>query len=505
MRIVKRRTFVSTALASAATASLPIGRLFADDNRPVTVFSDINALKLDGNETTIEKAVLKELADSLSGHIVLPNSEGYDEARKLWNGMIDKRPALIVQCLSPQDVQQAVNLAREYELLTAVRGGGHNIAGKGCCDGGIQINCSTMTGVAVNPDEGWATAEPGVLLGAVDRGTQPYGKATPAGVVSHTGAAGLTLGGGFGKLSRRYGLTADNVIYFDIVLPSGELKRVTADSDPDLFWALRGGGGNFGVVTKFAYRLYDVGTDFLTGVAMHSMTNARDVWNFYADFMATASKDLQVSCSGISLPNGQGFVNISIFYGGDPAEGEKAIAPLLNFGKPVRTDFGVKKYLKIQSQTDRNVPHGQQYYQKAGFMKELDSGLIDTLVEITKNPKPFTQTMNFTQVGGAINEIATDATAYANRDAEVQIVFGGGWPKPVDEGEDWVNMIRTDWENVYPFTDGFYTNNEMADDRDNDQKVRSNYGENYDRLVQIKNTIDPNNLFRLNSNVKPTV
>jgi hypothetical protein len=484
---------------------MPVGRLFADDNRPVTALSDINILKLDGAQTTVEKAVLKELADSLSGHIVLPTSEGYDDARKLWNGMIDKRPALIVQCLSPQDVQQAVNLAREYELLTAVRGGGHNIAGKGSCDGGLQINCSTMTQVSVNPDERWATAEPGVLLGAVDRGTQPYGLATPAGVVSHTGAAGLTLGGGFGKLSRRYGLTCDNVLWFDIVLPSGELKRVSAESDPDLFWALRGGGGNFGVVTKFAYQLHDVGTDFLSGVAMHPIKNAKDVWNFYVDFMAGADKDLQVSCSGISMPNGKGFVNISIFYGGDPKDGEKAIEPLLNFGNPMRTDFGVKKYLKIQSQTDRNVPHGQQYYQKAGFMSEVDSGLINTLVDITKNPKPFTQTMNFTQVGGQINEVDTAATAYANRNAEAQLVFGGGWPKPVEGQEDWIELIRADWENVYPYTDGFYTNNEMADDSDNDKKVVSNYGENYDRLVKIKNEIDPMNLFRLNSNVKPTV
>jgi len=333
---VKRRTFVKSALATAATASFPIGRLFADDNRPVSVLSDINAIKLDGNETTIEKAVLKELSESLSGHVLLPSSEGYDQARKLWNGMIDKHPALIVQCLSPDDVQQSVNLAREYELLTAVRGGGHNIAGKGSCEGGIMINCANMTAVAVDPKERWATAEPGVLLGAVDRSTQPYGLATPAGVVSHTGAAGLTLGGGFGKLSRRYGLTCDNVRYFDIVLPSGEFKRVSAESDPDLFWALRGGGGNFGVVTKFSYQLHDVGTDFLSGVAMHPIKNARDVWNFYAEFAASAPNDLQVSCSGISMPGGKGFVNISIFYGGDPTEGEKIIEPLLKFGKPMR-------------------------------------------------------------------------------------------------------------------------------------------------------------------------
>ncbi len=499
---MKRRTFVTSSLAAAVSASFPVGRLFAADGQPITALSDIRAVKLNGSETTIEKAVLKELAGSLSGHILLPSSEGYDTARKGWNGMIDKNPALIVQCANADDITNAVNLAREYELLTAVRGGGHNIAGKGTCAGGIQISCTPMQGVSVDSDARTATVESGVLLGAVDAATQPYGLATPAGVVSHTGAAGLTLGGGFGKLSRTLGLTSDNVNYFDIVTADGDFKRVTEKSDPNLFWALRGGGGNFGVVTGFQYQLHQVGTEFLSGAAMHPIKNAKEVLSFYAELVATAPNELQVSCTTVMFPTGKGFVNISVFYAGDPAEGEKLIEPLRNFGTPMRVDIKVNPYLKIQSSTDRNVPRGQQYYQKAGLMKEVSPGLIDALVDITKNPKPFTQTMNFTQVGGMINELPMDATAYPNRDAEAQIVVGGGWPKPVEEAGEWIDLIRKDWKTVVPYTNGFYVNNSIGEE--DDKVVNKNYGGNYARLVEVKNQYDPMNLFRLNANVKPT-
>ena len=501
---MKRRTFVTSTLAVAASASFPLGRLLAADGQPLAVLSDINAVKLDGSETTIEKAVLKELANSLTGHILLPNSEGYDSARKGWNGMIDKHPALIVQCMNKSDITHAVNLAREYELLTAVRGGGHNIAGKGTCEGGIQISCTPMQGVSVDADARTATVEPGVLIGAVDAATQVYGLATPAGVVSHTGAAGLTLGGGFGKLSRTLGLTSDNVNYFDIVTADGDFKRVTAKSDPDLFWALRGGGGNFGVVTAFNYQLHQVGTEFLSGAAMHPIKNAKEVLSFYAELIATAPNELQASCTTLVFPTGKGFVNISAFYAGDPAEGEKVIGPLKNFGKPMRTDFKVQKYIDIQKTTDRNVPVGQQYYQKAGLMKAVDPGLIEAIVEITQNPKPFTETMNFTQIGGMINELPMDASAYPNRDAEAQIVVGGGWPKPVEEAGEWVDLIRKDWKTVVPYTNGFYVNNSIGEEDDKRDRIRSNYGDNYDRLVEVKNEYDPTNLFRLNSNIKPT-
>ncbi|TDJ42857.1 MAG: FAD-binding oxidoreductase [Gammaproteobacteria bacterium] len=499
---MKRRTFVTSSLAAAASASFPIARLFAADGQPITAVSDIRAVKLDGSETTIEKAVLKEFAGSLSGHILLPNSEGYDSARKGWNGMIDKHPALIVQCANANDITNAVNLAREYELLTAVRGGGHNIAGKGTCEGGIQISCTPMQGVTVDAEARTAIAESGVLLAAVDAATQVYGLATPAGVVSHTGAAGLTLGGGFGKLSRTLGLTSDNVNYFDIVTADGDFKRVTEKSDPNLFWALRGGGGNFGVVTAFEYQLHQVGTEFLSGAAMHPIKNAKEVLSFYAELVATAPNELQVSCTTVMFPTGKGFVIISVFYSGDPAEGEKIIEPLKNFGTPMRTDFNVKPYLEIQSSTDRNVPPGQQYYQKAGLMKAVAPGLIDAMVDITKNPKPFTQTMNFTQVGGMINALPMDASAYPNRDAEAQIVLGGGWPKPVEEAGEWIDLIRTDWKTVVPFTDGFYVNNSIGEE--DDKVVNKNYGENYARLVEVKNQYDPMNLFRLNANIKPT-
>jgi hypothetical protein len=501
---VKRRTFCRSALATAISASLPVGRILAaTDAATLGALTDLRAVTGDGNEKIIERAVVRELAASLDGYILLPSSDGYDAARMGWNGMIDKHPALIVRCMNVSDVTNAINLAREYELLTAVRGGGHSAAGKSVCEDGIMIDCSQMTEVTVDADARSATAQPGVLLGAVDRATQAYGLATPAGVVSHTGAAGLTLGGGFGKLSRKYGLTADNTRYFDIVTPSGEFMRANVSENPDLFWALRGGGGNFGVVTKFEYQLHPVGTQFLTGSVMHPLSSAKDVLTFVGEFQVNAPKEVQTSVTSLLLPNGKGFVTPSFFYNGDPAEGEKVMQPLLDFGKPANVDVGIKDYIEIQSKVDRNVPHGNHYYQKSAFFDSLQPELIDVVVELLADPKPVPTTINFTQVGGAIGEIANSATAYANRDAGVQIVMGGSWPKPTDQAEAYIAAYRRDWARIEPFTQGFYINNMMGDE--GDKKIRANFGENYERLVEIKNKYDPTNLLRLNANVAPTV
>ncbi|MDP6695495.1 MAG: FAD-dependent oxidoreductase, partial [Gammaproteobacteria bacterium] len=275
---MKRRAFVNSSLAAAVSAALP-GSAFANEHflqqagdkfcgnhinctpQPVgsAVLSDIEIVTLDGGTKVVEKAVLKELQSSLAGNLLLPTTEGYESARKVWNGMIDHKPAVIVQVTNATDIQNAINVAREYRALTSLRGGGHNVAGKGMCEGGIAIDCSRMNKVTCDPLFRRATAEPGVLLGAVDRGTQPYDLATPAGVVSHTGAAGLTLGGGFGKLSRRLGLTCDSVTAIDLVTPDGVQRHATVNENSDLFWGLRGGGGNFGAVTKFEYQCYEVG------------------------------------------------------------------------------------------------------------------------------------------------------------------------------------------------------------------------------------------------------
>jgi hypothetical protein len=497
---MKRRAFLQTAVAGAMSAAMPARSIWAASSE---INSNIDAIKLNGDSTVIEKAVAAEFEAALNGHVILPSTEGYDAARASWNGMIDKHPALIVRCVDASDVSSAVNLAREYELLTAVRGGGHSVAGKSNCEGGILIDLTEMQAISVDPEARSAKVQPGVLLGGVDVATQKFGMATPAGVVSHTGAAGLTLGGGFGKLSRVYGLTADNTRYFDIVTPDGEFRRANVSENPDLFWALRGGGGNFGVVTQFEYQLHPVGTDFLTGALVFPLEKSEAVLNFYADWITTAPKELQTSIAAICLPNGKGFINMSIFYAGDPAAGEKVIEPMRAFDKPQRDDIAVKKYIDLQKRTDRNVPHGQQYYQKAGFMKTIEPGLVEAAVSTLNNPKPFTQTVNFTQVGGAISEIDMGATAYANRDAAAQVVLGGSWRKKVDEQEEWIELIRADWKKMYPYTNGFYINNMMGDE--GDARVRANFGSNYDRLVELKNKYDPMNLFRLNANVRPTV
>ncbi len=396
-----------------------------------------------------------------------------------------------------------MNLAREYGLLTSIKGGGHSIAGKALADGGLTIDCSMMQGTAVDVDARAAFVEPGVLLGGVDVATQKYGLATPAGVVSHTGAAGLTLGGGFGKLSRTHGLTSDNVRSIELVTADGEFRRATVSENPDLFWGLRGAGANFGVVTQFEYQLHEVGKTFLHGGAMHNIKDAQQVLEFWGELVASVPYEVDMSLSVIMFPNGKGFANISGFYFGDPADGEKALEPIMTYGKPMNVNFTAKDYVEMQKETDRNVPHGQQYYQKTGFFTEIGPDLAAVVGEMTKNPKPFTQTINFTQVGGMINELAPDATAYPNREAEVSMVMGGGWPKPVDEAEAWIEMIRQDWKRIEPHTAGLYNNNWMGDDKD--LRIHENFGSNYPRLVELKNKFDPENLFRVNANIQPTV
>lgn len=501
---MKRRTFCTHALATAVAGTMPVGRLMAAAAEPAgKVLTDINAVTTDGGTTVIKQAVIRELQAALRGQLLLPNSDGYDIARKGWNGMIDRRPALIVQCKGASDVMNAVHVAREHSLLTAVRGGGHSASGNFVCQGGMMIDLSPMRSVRVDPGRRSAWAEPGVLLGALDHESQAFGLATPAGVVSHTGAAGLTLGGGFGHLSRKYGLTIDNVRYFDVVTASGEFKRAGASENPDLFWGLRGGGGNFGVVTSIEYQLHPLGPRFLAGSILHPLKQAREVLSFFAEFQGNAPDELQVDATVLLLPGGGGFIGFSAFYIGDIAAGEKALQPLRAFGKPMNDDIGAKNYIDIQRQTDRNVPHGQQYYQKAGFFNSIQPGLVDALVNITEHPKPFAYTIIFSQVGGAIAKIDAGATAYANRDAQLQIVLGGAWPKPVEQADEYKAMLRKDWETVAPFTSGFYVNNMMGDE--GERKIRANYGANYDRLVKLKNKYDPTNLFRLNANVLPAV
>ncbi len=520
---MKRRAFVNSSLAAAVSAAIqgsglanehflqqPGDKFCGNDinctPQPVgsAVLSDIDVVTLDGSTKVMEKAVLKELQKAIDGNLLLPSTEGYESARKVWNGMIDHHPAVIVQVTNASDMQHAINVARDYRALTSLRGGGHNVAGKGMCEGGIAIDCSRMNKVTCDPLFRRATAEPGVLLGAVDRGTQPYDLATPAGVVSHTGAAGLTLGGGFGKLSRRFGLTCDSVSSIELITPDGEFRRATVNENSDLFWGLRGGGGNFGAVTKFEYQCYEVGTDFLAGSIMYPLESAKEILNAYGEYIQTVPWDLELSCNTIIMPNGKGFINISTFWGADPVEGEKVLAPIRAIGKPVLDDIKVGKYLDIQSRIDRNVPWGHQYYQKAGMLTELDPKLIDLLVDITKNPIPDIQlSINCTQVGGAINQIDPGATAYPNRNAEFQMIVAASWPKRRDEQGDYIAAMRKRWKTLVPFTDGVYINNMFNDD--GDARVRKNWSTNYNRLVELKNKYDPMNLLRLNANIKPTV
>jgi hypothetical protein len=494
-----RRSFIQSSLAAAATAAMPLPLLAAGTRTRID--SDIAAITLDGGEVTLPKAVVKELVAAMRGSMLLPGSDGYDKSRSIWNGMFDRKPALIAQCSGPADVINAVKFAREHNLLLAVRAGGHSMAGKSVCDGGLMIDLTRMNGVRVDPQRKIAIVEGGSLLGAMDHESQRFGLATTSGTVSHTGTAGLTLGGGHGRLARRFGLTSDNMIAADIVTADGTYLRASADENPELFWGLRGGGGNFGVVTSLEFRLHPFGPDILGCTVMYPMAQARDALNFMHEFSLKAHRELTMSGVMIMPPNGKAFTIIGASYSGDFATGEKHVQPLLNFGKPLVASLTPKNYLQLQSSQDGNLQHGRRYYLKSGFMNELSPKFIDELVERFE-PSPKRQNIVILgQQGGAVSDLAPDATAYNHRAANFDLMIGGAWDDDADSDKN-VAWGRSYFRDMSPYTVGYYVNNAMDESA---SSVGRNYQGNQDRLVALKNKHDPGNLFRLNANILPTV
>jgi len=490
---MKRREFIGSSLALAA--AWPTGTLAA-------VLKDLGGLPartLDGGEATLQASAVEALAAGLRGDLLLPGADGYDMARRVWNGMFDKRPALIVRCTGAADVIEAVNFAREHRLLTAVRGGGHSFSGKSTCDGGIMIDLAEINGVRVDAGARRAFAGGGSLLGELDREAQVFALATTAGTVSHTGAGGLTLGGGIGRLGRRFGLSCDNVVSFDIVTADGRLLRVTEAEHPDLFWALRGGGGNFGVVTSFEYRLHPVDPVILGGEISWPLEQARDVLRMYVDQALAAPDEVNLAASLGSGPDGQGAIRIEICWSGDLNRGEEAIKAIRTFGKPLKDDIARMKYVTLQSAADGGSPAGLNYYAKNGFLAALDEAGIDRLVEVAASARGrFSVAMD--HGGGAYNRVPREATAYANRDAAFWLGLLSGWKDPAQTDER-LATVRAAWEQVEPLTRGFYNN--LAGDASTAQ-LRANFGPNFERLVAVKAKYDPLNLFRLNANIPPT-
>jgi len=459
--------------------------------------------------TKLQATKIQELKGSFRGEILLPSDDTYESARKIWNAMIDKHPALIVRCSTTSDVVRAVNFARDNGLVLAVRGGGHNIAGNAMCDDGIVIDLSQMKTASVDPAARRVTIEGGATLADLDAATQAHGLATPVGINSTTGVAGLTLGGGFGWLSRKYGMTIDNLESAEVVTAAGEVVRASAAEHPDLFWALRGGSGNFGIVTRFEFRLHPVGPDVLSGLIVYPISEAKSVLQRYRDFVAKAPDDLSVWTVLRQAPplpflpkevHGKEIVALALLYAGDPKQGESLIEPLRKFGTPAGEHVGVQPYTAWQQAFDPLLTAGARNYWKSHNFSTLNDGLFDAVIQyIEKLPSPQCEIF-FGALGGATTRPAPNSAAYAHRDALFVMNVHGRWEDPADD-KSCIGWARDFFNASAPFASGgVYVNFLTADEGD---RVRSAYGPNYDRLAQVKRKYDPDNLFHMNQNIKP--
>ncbi|MBN8940882.1 MAG: FAD-binding oxidoreductase [Rhizobiales bacterium] len=446
-------------------------------------------------------SALARFRQDFRGDLIWPGDAAYDAARRVWNGAVDRRPALIAYCGDAQDVVAAVALARSQRGAVAVRSGGHNVAGLSVCDDGLVIDLSRMKTITVDPVRRIARAEAGLSLGEFDAATQAHGLATTMGVNSDTGIAGLTLGGGFGKLGRKFGLTCDNLIAAEIVVADGRLIRASASEHPDLFWGLRGGGGNFGIVTAFEYALHPVGPALLVGSVLHRYDQAHEAMRFYETFARQAPDEVSADAALFSTPSGERFFSVSACYVGPAALGEPVLAPLLRFGRPVESSLAALPYLQIQSKGDSLFPRGRRYYWKAQFLDAIGDGAIDALLAHFARAPSASSLLVFQQVGGAIARVGRAQSPYANRDALYDCFPLAIWDDPAADEAN-IEWARALWNAVRPYgTGGVYANN-LGDE--GDDRVRDAYGDNHARLVALKTRYDPSNLFRLNQNIRPS-
>jgi FAD/FMN-containing dehydrogenase len=448
--------------------------------------------------------------DGFLGRVLQPGDDSYEEARRIWNGDIERRPAFIARCTGPADVLAAVRFGREQELPVAVRGGGHAVAGHAVCEAGLVVDLSLMTGVRVEPRAGTVRAQGGCLWRHVDHKTQAFGLAVTGGIVTHTGVGGLTLGGGIGHLMRRYGLTIDSLVACDVVTADGELLIASEDEHPDLFWGLRGGGGNFGVVTSFEYRLHPLGPDVLAGLLAWPMEEAAEILRFLHDFVADARDEVGIMANLRMAPplpiipeevHGRPIVALIVCYAGPVDEGWDVLRPLREFKTPVVDAVGPKPYVEHQAMFDAAYPHGRHYYWKAWKIPPLTDGAIDVIVEhASLMTSPYSAIPIFS-LGGAVARVDDDATAFTGRGAAHDIDIVASWLPNDPEPERHKAWARAFWEAMRPFAHGVYVNF-MSDEPQPHVKVA--YGERkYDRLAALKNKYDPENFFRFNHNIAP--
>jgi FAD/FMN-containing dehydrogenase len=464
-------------------------------------------------EVALDPATVETLRASLRGELILPSDTGYENARQVWNGMIDRRPALIVRCSGAADVIRAVGFAREQGLPVAVRGGGHNVAGNATCDGGIVIDLGLMRGVRVDPRRRTMWAEAGCRWGDVDDEAWMHGLAMPGGAVSTTGIAGLTLGGGVGWLSRRFGLTCDQVRSVDLVTADGRLVTASAEEHPDLFWGVRGGGGNFGIVTSFEYQLHPV-ERVTAGLVLYPLDQARAVARFYREFAAAAPEELTtlllftVATPTPTLPPelyGVPMIGMMFCYSGPQQHEEAALALVRRFGTPLFSQIEPTPYPRLQKMIDAGSPPGLRNYWKAGFLKGLDDDAVETIVEHCRRgatPSLPGIMLEIFQFDGATNRVALDATAFAHRGATFDFTAVAKWRDPAQD-ERYIAWAHDFYAAMRPHLSGGVYVNYLGGE--GAERVRAAYGANYEQLVALKNTYDPTNFFRLNQNIRPTL
>jgi FAD/FMN-containing dehydrogenase len=454
---------------------------------------------------------LDQLRAQLRGALCLPGEPGYEQARTIWNAMIDKRPALVVRAAGASDVMRAVAFARQHELRLSVRGGGHNIAGSAVVDDGLMLDLTPMKSVRVDPAKRTVRVEPGVTLGELDRETQAFGLALPVGINSTTGIAGLTLGAGFGWTSRSLGLSIDSLISADVVTADGKLIQASESSEPDLFWAIRGGGGNFGVVTSFEFKLHSLGPDVLSGLIVHPISEAKELLKAYRKISAEAPNELAqwfVLRKAPPLPflppewHGKEILVFAACYNGDIAKGEKALAPLRALGKPIADVIAPHPFLAWQTILDPLLTPGMRNYWKSQSFTTISDGAIDTLVEYAhKLPSPHCE-IAFAQLGGAINKVPANATAYPHRDLQYLVNIHTRWETAAEDAAC-IAWARSLFDALTPHATGGVYVNFMPEDEEQQRVRTAAYGANYERLAKLKTKYDPQNLFRVNQNIRP--
>ena len=498
---MNRRNFLRSSIAAGIGAALPASQVYAAMQALTTPYSDIAGVTGAGAEVVMSQAAVQELSDSLRGNLLLPGNAGYEKARLLLNKSFDKHPALVVQPTGAADIQQAVNFARENELLLAVKCGGHSHSGKSSCDGGMQIDLSTFRHARADRTSRTAWVAGGSLLGELDRESMALGLVTTAGTVSHTGVGGLTLGGGFGRVGRRFGLALDNVKSVDIGTADGQLRRVSAEENEDLYWGVRGGGGNFGVATSFEFALHPMQRQVIAGDILFPLSLAREFLHCYGEFCHTAPDELYCDAMLVS-PDGSpdGLCGVHVCYSGPADKADSVLAPIRKLGKPLVDSVAAIDYVELQRLWDNTDPRVGGEYFKAGFVNEIPGSLADNIVDGFETDARNGLTLYFQHSGGAIGRIAPEATAFPHRRSIGGMFIALTWPENADPAEH-IDYVRSYWKTLETSTDGYYTN----DTGDEPQAmINANYQVNFERLLQLKNKYDPTNLFRLNANIKPT-